>query len=177
MRQGPPLFASLLLCCGLAQGQAPAPPPPCEAAEHRQFDFWLGDWVVTRPDTGAVVGRSSITRVASGCALAEHWLDASGNDGRSLNGYDRQRGAWVQFWIGSGGGVLRLQGGRQGEAMVMQGESAGPGGDAQRQRITWTPAGDGSVTQHWESSDDGGKTWSTAFKGVYRRATAQEKPG
>lgn len=179
MRLGPILIATLLLSCGMAGGQMPpAPPPPaCEAAEHRQFDFWLGDWVVTRPDTGAVLGRSSITRVASGCALAEHWVDASGKDGRSLNGYDRQRKAWVQFWIGSGGGMLRLQGGRDGEAMVMQGETTGPGDRPQAQRITWTPAADGSVTQHWENSDDGGKTWSTAFKGIYRRTTAQANPG
>ena len=26
--------------------QQPAPPPGCERAEYRQFDLWLGDWVV-----------------------------------------------------------------------------------------------------------------------------------
>ena len=40
------------------------------------------------------------------------------------------------------------------------------------QRITWTPAADGSVTQHWETSEDGGTTWATGFMGVYRRAPA-----
>jgi hypothetical protein len=179
MRLALPLTASLMLSSVIALAQSPPgpPPPACDGAEHRQFDFWLGDWTVTRPDTGAVIGRSRIRSASSGCAIYEHWIDASGRDGRSLNGYDRQRKAWVQFWIGSGGGVLRLQGGREGESMVLQGEATGPGGDAQRQRITWTPAADGSVTQHWENSDDGGKTWSTAFKGIYRRATTQANPG
>lgn len=176
MRLGPPLTASLILCFGVALAQTPPgpPPPACDGAEHRQFDFWLGDWVVTRPDTGAVVGRSRIRSASSGCAIYEHWIDASGKDGRSLNGYDRSRRAWVQFWIGSGGGVLRLQGGRQGEAMVLEGEAPAAGGALQKQRITWTPAADGSVTQHWEGSGDGGKTWATSFLGVYRRVPATE---
>jgi hypothetical protein len=35
------------------------------------------------------------------------------------------------------------------------------------QRITWAPQADGSVRQLWESSKDGGRTWSTAFDGKY----------
>ena len=36
-------------------------------------------------------------------------------------------------------------------------------------RTTWTPNPDGSVRQHWESSTDGGETWTTVFDGVYTR--------
>ena len=44
---------------------------------------------------------------------------------------------------------------------------------AEIQRITWTPLDGGRVRQHWESTTDGGKTWVTAFDGLYtRRATA-----
>jgi hypothetical protein len=176
MRLALPLTASLMLSSAITLAQSPSgpPPPACEGAEHRQFDFWLGDWAVTRPDTGALIGRSRIRSASSGCAIYEHWIDASGRDGRSLNGYDRQRKAWVQFWIGSDGGVLRLQGGRQGEAMVLEGEMPVAGGGMQMQRITWTPAADGSVSQHWQASADGGKTWTTSFLGVYRRAPATE---
>jgi hypothetical protein len=28
---------------------------------------------------------------------------------------------------------------------------------------------DGRVRQHWETSKDGGATWTTAFDGYYRR--------
>jgi hypothetical protein len=168
-----PLIAlGLGLLGGVAAAQTPAsppaPPPACEAAEHRQFDFWLGDWTVTRPDTGAEVGRNTITSAANGCALYEHWRSVRGGDGRSLNVYDRELKAWVQFWIGSDGVVLRLQGGRRGDTLVLEGELASAGG-RQQQRITYTPADDGSVTQHWETSDDAGRTWATSFLGVYRR--------
>lgn len=166
------LAATLATASATAAGQTPAPPPPaCEAAEHRQFDFWLGEWVVTRPDTGAEVGRSTITAVAAGCALHEHWRGAGGYTGQSLNAWDGQRGAWTQFWVGADGGVLRLEGGLQDGAMVLAGELPKPAGTGmQRQRITWTPATDGSVTQHWQTSDDDGATWATSFLGVYRRA-------
>ena len=147
----------------------PLPPPACTAAEHRQFDFWVGEWIVTRPDTGAVVGRSTIAHVAGGCALHEHWRGASGVTGHSLNAWDTIRGKWTQHWVGSDGTVLRLEGARQGAAMVLHGEMPRSAGGVQRQRITWTPAADGSVTQHWEASDDDGATWTTSFPGVSRR--------
>jgi hypothetical protein len=35
------------------------------------------------------------------------------------------------------------------------------------QRITWSPGTEGSVRQHWESSRDGGATWTTVFDGRY----------
>jgi hypothetical protein len=39
----------LLLLQTNAPTQSPPAPPPCTAAEHRQFDFWLGDWEVRGP--------------------------------------------------------------------------------------------------------------------------------
>jgi hypothetical protein len=165
----------LALGTGSAAAQPPAPPAPpakppaCAAPEYRQFDFWLGEWEVTRPDTGAVLGHSSITAIAHDCALHEHWRSARGGDGQSLNAFDRLRGTWSQFWAGADGTVLRLEGGRRADAMVLEGELPRAAGGSQRQRITWTPAADGSVSQHWEVSDDAGQTWTTSFLGIYRR--------
>ena len=149
--------------------QAPPEPPKCDAAEHRQFDFWVGDWEVR--GTGAeapLLGRNRIERSADGCRLLENWTSARGGGGQSLNGWDRRYGVWRQFWIGGDGTVLRLEGGLRNGAMVMDGELPGRDGGTQRQRITWTPQADGSVRQHWETSDDGAR-WSTAFIGIYRR--------
>ncbi|MFO1252387.1 MAG: hypothetical protein U1E77_14915, partial [Inhella sp.] len=41
------LFAALAM--NGAQAQVPAP-VACQAAPHRQFDFWLGHWEVFAPD-------------------------------------------------------------------------------------------------------------------------------
>lgn len=165
------LMLGLVLSTANAAPPPPAAPPPaCSAAEHRQFDFWVGDWQVAHPDTGAVQGRNTITRGAGGCVLHEHWRGASGYEGHSLNAWDRQRGQWTQFWVGADGVILRLAGGLREGAMVLEGELPRAGGGVQRQRITWTPAADGSVTQHWQVSDDDGASWSTSFLGRYVRA-------
>ena len=40
-------------------------------------------------------------------------------------------------------------------------------------RVTWTPNPDGSVRQHWQSSEDNGKTWSDVFDGLYVKRAAE----
>lgn len=157
--------------------QAASPPQPmqCAGAEHRQFDFWLGEWDVHGGPAGdRPVGSSRIERSENGCWLTEHWHGASGNNGTSTNAWDAQHGVWRQFWVGGDGVVLRLEGGLQGKAMVMGGELPKTGGGTQRQRITWTPQDDGSVVQQWDVSDDDGRNWTTSFRGVYRRKAAPE---
>jgi hypothetical protein len=146
----------------------PAAPPDCTAPEHRQFDFWLGTWDVMQNDKPAGVNR--ITSDLKGCVLVEQWTAASGGRGTSLNFYDRNDRSWHQTWIDQQGGALRLKGGLRGAHMVL--ESA-PAPDAKGvptvQRITWSPRSGGGLRQHWESSADGGKTWTTAFDGLYVR--------
>lgn len=134
----------------------------------RDFDFWVGEWDVFGPGDRQV-GTNSITRLLDGGALAEHWRGAGGVEGHSLNSYDAGTDRWHQTWVDSTGGLLLLDGGLVEGAMVLEGTvAATDGGEPQRQRITWTREPDG-VRQHWESSDDDGATWQTAFDGRYRR--------
>lgn len=147
----------------------------CNAPEHRQFDFWIGDWDVVAPagapNAGAVIGHNRIEKVAAGCALSESWRGASGLEGRSLNTYDASARQWRQFWIGGDGVLLQLAGAIQDGQMHMEGVLPTASGGLQRQRIVWTPHPDGSVTQRWDTSEDGGETWSPSFVGLYRRRT------
>jgi len=148
---------------------APAPAAACTDAAYRQFDFWIGDWNVFG-EKGKQVGRSRIEAILGGCAIAETWRSGSGpaNDGRSFNQYQAASGRWEQYWVDASGSRLLLRGGLQGKAMVLASADG-----AARQRITWTPNDDGSVRQLWESSADGGATWTVAFDGLYRRASAE----
>jgi hypothetical protein len=179
MHIGRPLIALslvLLSSSAAAQSAPPSPPPPaCEAPEHRQFDFWLGEWEVTGGQKlDQIVGRNSITKVASGCALREHWINVGGRDGHSLNVYDRDSKRWTQFWIGSDGVIIRLEGGlREDGAMAMDGVLPNGKGGVQKQRIAWTAKPDGSVVQKWETSDDDGASWQISFVGIYRRKDAK----
>ncbi len=92
----------------------------CEAPEHRQFDFWIGEWDVrnrqldpARPgdttlhETGVATNR--VYAVLDGCAIVEHWEGHLLPDrhvlGFSVRAWDPARGTWVALlnWPGPRG--------------------------------------------------------------------------
>lgn len=157
----------LLLCLATVSAFAQSRPQPPLPPESRQFDFWVGEWSVTNP-AGQPAGSSKIESIAGGAGLLENWTGAGGYTGKSLNSWNAARKQWQQFWVGSDGGVLELNGGFADGRMVLTGEHD-VRGVHRIERITWTPNSDGTVRQLWEQSTDGGKTWTTAFDGLYRK--------
>jgi hypothetical protein len=155
------LVAALLVGAGAAHGA------PCDAPEHRQFDFWVGEWNVSRPD-GQQVGTNSISREYGGCVIHERYTTARAYAGESLNTWDTARGVWHQTWVDNGGTLLVLEGRLAGNAMVLEGGGMRDGKPV-KHRITWTPNADGTVRQFWESAGPDGQ-WKTAFDGLYRKA-------
>jgi len=144
----------------LPPGAHPATPPaPCSTPEHRQFDFWIGDWRVYKPD-GAFVGVNRITQEYGNCVVHEHYVTGKGYSGESLNAYDAARKVWHQTWVDSDGLLLTLEGRWDGKHMVLEGA---------KQRITWTPNADGSVRQLWEAQDARG-AWTVVFDGRYTKS-------
>ena len=151
---------------------------PCSGPQYKEFDFWLGDWEV-RNAAGQVLGRNRITKRHGGCVVMEEWDSASGGSGTSLNIYDQSTKQWHQFWADATGtnwlssdkqgNPVTLRGGIRDGAMVMTSHpdtlpSIG------LNRATWRPLPDGGVRQTFESSSDGGKTWTVSFDGFYRKA-------
>ena len=166
------LAAAGLLQSIAVQAQTPPPAPKgCTAPEARQFDFWVGRWDVYGPK-GKKAGENRIEVIAEGCALLEQWTGSGGFSGKSLNIYDAGDRRWHQTWVDSGGTLLVLAGGLVARSMVMSAVTPGTTDPSKtvQQRITWTPAADGSVRQLWESSADGGRTWTVVFDGRYVRA-------
>ena len=174
-----PARAVAVVCAALSilarPAEAQEPPAPaadevtaerCMAAEHRQFDFWIGRWDVRNAE-GELIGHNEISRIAGGCGLLEEWQGLAGGRGSSVNTYDADRGRWTQRWVGTGA-TLWLEGGLEEGAMVLTGTSPRntPGGEV-LDRITWTPLPGGGVRQTWEISRDGGLTWTSSFVGVY----------
>lgn len=143
-------------------------PGPCAGAEHRQFDFWLGHWQVRTPD-GKPAGSNTIERTLNGCVLHESWRGAGGQRGQSYNIYDASRRQWHQTWVDDQGLLLQLDGGLDGGRMVLSGETIDSAGRRIKQRISWERFGRDQVRQRWESSADGGHTWTLAFDGMYSR--------
>ncbi len=162
----------LVLIAGGTAGAADAPkapaPPPCSAAEHRQFDFRLGDWEVRDP-AGKVVGRNRITTLHKGCAVRE--LERARRvTGSSFNIYDAERKAGTRH-----GSTTRAACSNWKAASATAGWCSSARrpprdeSDAGMNRITWQALPDGRVRQLWETSTDRGVTWKTAFDGFYRK--------
>jgi hypothetical protein len=137
----------------------------CDPPEHRQFDFWVGDWQVTAD--GKLAGTNQITREYDGCVIHERYTTPRGYAGESLNAWDAERKVWHQTWVDNSGTLLLLEGRLVGKEMVLEGAGVDEG-KAIKHRITWTPNADGSVRQHWETSGAGGQ-WKTVFDGTYRK--------
>lgn len=153
-----------------ALAKAEAARYPCRARpESRQFDFWVGDWIVSNP-AGQAVGRNSIRGDLAGCVLRESWTDSAGGQGTSVNFYDPHSERWHQVWTSDSGTVTHYVGGFSDGAMRFHAEGFGDvDGVTRQRRMTFTPRDDGSVRQLIEDSADG-ETWTTGFDGLYTRA-------
>jgi hypothetical protein len=149
-----------------------APPPDCKAAEHRQFDFWVGDWDVVPNGKPAAPGqkpsRNTIVKSHGGCVLVENW-DAGTQTGQSFNIYDRSRGQWHQTWVDSNGGLHDYWGERVGPNRVFFGTTPVPGRPLLRMRVrlTFFDLGDGKVRQLSERLESGG--WAVNYDLLYTR--------
>lgn len=151
---------------------AAASPPACAAPEHRQFDFWVGEWDVYPTGKDAPVARSRIENLHSGCVIRENWMPFKGGGGTSLNNYDTEAKLWRQTWVDSSNARVEFEGGMEGEAMNLTGFWKGVNGPEQdgTVRMRYTREAGGAVRQLGEVSTDGGKSWSPSFDFTYRPA-------
>jgi hypothetical protein len=150
-----------------APSPAQSPSPACATAEHRAFDFWLGEWNVHGAN-GKLAGTNSINREIGGCVLHERYDTGRGYSGESFNVYDAPRKVWHQTWVDSSGLLLLLEGGLRDGRMVLEGQNVGTDGKTTKHRIAWTLNPDGTVRQLWESTAPNGD-WTVAFDGKYTR--------
>lgn len=151
------------------------PPPPCVSENHRAFDFWIGTWDVTAAGQDKPSAVNRISREHGGCVLREDYSTKGGYTGMSMSFYDAARKKWHQTWMGADGGALFIEGGpnERGEMVLSNRNTPYYQEGMKINRITWTPMEDGSVRQHWQASEDGGKTWTTVFDGLYVRQAPQ----
>lgn len=145
---------------------------PCSSEHHQQFDFWIGEWVVSAEGQGQV-GTNRIEKTLNGCVLTEDWQGASGSIGKSFNMYFSGDRKWHQTWVDGAGSRLDLAGGWKKDAMVLSGSMPGQDGKPVLHEISWTPRPDGTVVQHWRASKDRGKNWQDLFVGIYTRAESE----
>lgn len=145
---------------------------PCAYdARYREFDFWIGEWVVTSSVSGNTAGTSSIQLILGSCVILENWTDGFGNQGKSFNTFNASTGKWMQTWVDDKGTVTEfIDGTFSDNAMRFTTKnSQQPDGSMQQQRLTFFKLESGQVRQLGEKSTDGGKTWTTQYDLVYTR--------
>jgi hypothetical protein len=171
-------FQTVLLACALgacraiaAGAEGPAKPPSCGAEPaYAKLDFWIGRWEVYDAK-GSKDGDNRIEKTLRGCAILEHWREASdGSEGKSLFYYRRAEKRWKQVWVTDSGAVKEKAEVLDfpGPGLRFQGEIREPSGETILDRTTLTLLPDGRVRQVIEQSRDGGKTWG-AWEGIYVR--------
>jgi len=140
----------------------------CTQTPYRAFDFWLGTWQVTTTND-TIIRHSKISAINDGCTILEEYSTPSGYTGKSLNIYDNTTKKWHQTWTDNGGLLLQLNGNLVGNSMVMTGLTIDENNKSIVNKITWSPMYKDSLRQFWQTSRDNGKTWQTAFDGLYTR--------
>ncbi len=143
----------------------------CSSEQHRQFDFWIGEWEVKNPQ-GQVVGSSNIELILNKCVVFENWTSASpGYTGKSFNYYNPFTKKWNQKWIDTGGIPIEFEGvfNKKDQALYYTAETINRAGLKVQNKLTFYKKSEDYVRQLWEQSTDNGKTWNTVFDGQYYR--------
>lgn len=132
----------------------------------RLLDFLRGSWSV-ETDQGRTLGTSVVHTDLSDCLFEERFMTAEGYEAVAFTYWDRVVGAWYRTYIDSEGERLELSGDFDGDALVLTGSDAVPGGASVDVRVTLGPQ-DGSVRQTIETSSRGAAGWTPAKSLVYR---------
>ncbi len=86
---------------------------PCKTdAVYRQFDFWIGEWIVF-DQKGNKAGDSKIDLILDSCIIQEN-RTSNGNaySGKSFNTYNASTGQWQQTWVDNTGGSTAFMRGK-----------------------------------------------------------------
>jgi hypothetical protein len=137
-----------------------------------ELDFWLGDWEATWGAVGR--GTNRLTRILGDKVVDEHFEGRFQNgtlEGRSWSVFDPDRGLWRQTWVDDSGGYLDFVGDRV-DGWFAFVRAAPELGDAGRQRMVFRDVAADAFRWTWESSVDGGTTWTTNWEIAYRKAPA-----
>ena len=165
----------------------PSPPAPadvaaaCASPEHRQLDFWIGDWdVVVRAPAAPgepwseARGTQHIEAILGGCAIAEAFAaDGPGPAwaGRSYSMWQPALATWRQTWVDDQGGYLALTGGLEDGVMTLVAEPRVIGGRPTVKRMVFLDVTPAALRWEWQHSVDGGP-WEAEMIIDYRRRGA-----
>lgn len=160
-----------------AQQPPAAPVAPCSQAEQKQLEFWVGEWDLSWPGNKAgetAHGTNSVHRIMDGCIVQENFNggDSMPLRGMSVSTFNAQTGKWQQTWVDNQGSYIDLVGEFKDGQMILTCEMAKPDGTKVSYRMVYKNVSANEFDWSWESSKDGGKTWTVQWPIHYKRKAA-----
>ena len=140
----------------------------CCTENHKQFNFWVGEWAVY--DTlDNLVGSNNIFKQYESCLIQENWISKGENRGTSYNYFDPSDGMWNQLWIDNQGTILKLKGSFVAGKMILKSElQKGQKVAWYYNRISWEKLENGNVIQTWDILDEKDIFLANIFVGIYK---------
>ena len=132
----------------------------------RAMDRWIGTWSVANPNGPG--GSSVVDRAFDGCVILERWTGQFGERGMSLTSYDATAQRWLQHYVSDTAAATDYTGTVKGSSVVFTAPGATPNAKI---RMTYDFLTDGRVEQRFDSSTDGGTTWTLTSDLYYTRSS------
>lgn len=160
------LIVFLAMQCSCALGQDD---------EKSWFDFWVGKWEVSWTETDGKIGRgtNTITKTLDNTVIEENFKAEEGAIkgylGTSISVYNPQRKTWHQGYADNQGAYFNFIGERNGDKRIFKTELVRQGDKEILSRMVFYNIKSDSMTWDWESSQDGGKTWTLNWRINYKR--------
>jgi hypothetical protein len=147
---------------------------PCDTAEFKQFDFWLGDWDVSSAANGSHAGSSHISKEMGGCVVWENWTSAGGPYfGKSYNTWNVNLKRWEQYWVDNSAGVIFFHGElKDGVMDYWTDDVPQPTGEKLKRHLEFFNLDPNKVRQLSQRSTDDGKTWHVEYDLIYTRVAS-----
>ena len=154
--------------------------PACASAEHRQLDFWIGQWDVTvrarqsptSESWAEAHGTQRVEAILGGCAIAEYFA-AEGPQapwaGRSYSVWQAPAGKWRQTWVDDSGNYLAFTGGLENGIMTLYGEPRTVDGATVQMRMVFRNVMPDSLRWEWQRSTDVWQTHTLMMTISYQR--------
>ncbi|MEL7270877.1 MAG: hypothetical protein AAGL34_14990 [Bacteroidota bacterium] len=140
-----------------------------------EFDFWVGTWDATWDEGEGVVGKgtNSIQKIMDKKVILENFeiLEGAskGFKGTSISVLSIQSATWKQAWADSQGSYLDFEGFVNDNTRGFKTQTVNSKGQKMIARMVFKDIEEDAFTWDWESSLDGGKTWSLLWRVNYTR--------
>ena len=139
------------------------------------YDFWVGKWQVSwdEPEGKKGVGINHVVKILDDKVIQENFstLEGAGKGylGTSLSVYNPRTQQWHQGYADNQGTYFNFTGEKDGNRFIFKTPPISRDGKEIIQRMVFYDITQNALMWDWESTSDGGKTWTLNWRISYKR--------